>query len=95
MSEGIPRSAIEAMAAACPLVVSNTIGASSWIDSEWHIKSRDYKTLAEKILRMGESKEILIEQSSKNFDTSKQFQPDIREKKMDSYYRFFAESTKE
>ena len=92
LSEGIPRSAIEAMAAACPLIVSNTIGASSWIDTEWHIKPRDYKGLAEKLFRMGSAKDILIEQASKNFETAKQFQPAIREKKMDSYYHFFAEN---
>lgn len=93
LSEGIPRSAIEAMAAACPLIVSRTIGASSWIDEKWHIKPRDYKGLANKILEMGENKELLKQQASQNFETSKMFITQVREEKMDSYYRAFLEST--
>lgn len=92
LSEGIPRSAIEAMAAACPLIVSNKIGASSWIDEEWHIKPRKYKELSEKILLMGSSENIRIQQSLKNFETAKRFSPEIREEKMDYYYRFFKEN---
>ena len=92
LSEGIPRSAIEAMAAACPLIVSRTIGASSWIDEKWHIKPRDYKGLANKILEMGKSKEILKQQASQNFETSKMFITQVREEKMDSYYRAFLEN---
>ena len=92
ISEGLPRAAIEAMSMGCPLIVSNTIGVSSWIDQSWQIKPRDYKKLAEKILLMGNDAENMIQQASKNFETSKMFRPEIRDSKMDSYYKDFLDS---
>lgn len=95
LSEGLPRAAIEAMSMACPLIVSNTIGVSSWIDKEWHINPRDYETLAEKIKLMSSDKNILIHQAEENFEKAKMFSPEKRRKKMDEYYKRFKDYTRE
>ena len=90
LSEGLPRSALEAMAMACPLIVSRTIGASGWIDPQWRIHPRDHRMLAEKIRQMCGDPKCMAEQAEKNFECAKQFQPELRQKKMDDYYRPFA-----
>lgn len=93
LSEGLPRAAIEAMSMACPLIVSNTIGVSSWIDKEWHINPRDFELLATKIKLMSNDKNILIHQAEENFEKAKMFSAEKRRKKMDEYYKDFRDYT--
>lgn len=84
--EGLPRAAIEAMSNACPLIVSNTIGVSNWIDNEWQIAPRNHIELADKINKMASNMNYMLEQAEKNYECSKQFMPEERKRKMDAYY---------
>lgn len=84
--EGLPRATIEAMSRGCPIVSTNAGGLSRLIDKDYRIKINDYYSLSETILKLVNNKKLMIKQAKINFERSKEFSPEIREKKYNSFY---------
>lgn len=86
LSEGLPRSTIEAMAIACPCVASKIGGLPELLENQYLIEPRDYVALSEKIRILSQNKDIAIEAAIKSFEKAKEFQRDIRDYKLDLFF---------
>ncbi len=87
--EGLSRSIIEAMSRACPVIATDVGGNSELIDKEWLVPAGDAEALAKKIKKMIENPELAIQQSEKNLEKSKIFDPEKLNAKRDTFYRDF------
>lgn len=90
--EGLPRATIEAMSRCCPIISSNAGALPRLINSEYRIEYGDYISLAEKIQNFSNSLELMEEQARANFEKSKEFAPDVRDKKYAGFYGNISEN---
>ena len=74
--EGLCRSIIEAESRACPIVASNAGGNSELINNEYIFKKRNVKQLMNKILKILNKEQFMIE-SKNNFENSKLYKKEI------------------
>lgn len=72
-TEGLPRSVIEAMARACPIVASKAGGIPELIPENYLYEVKDYARLADLVQSCLESPSRLIEMSKENFYKSKEY----------------------
>lgn len=86
LSEGLPRSMIEAMSRACPVIATDISDIPNLLDECALIKKNDYRELAGKIKRMHDDVSYAKKQAKKNFDTSKKFSCEIRNEKLSKFY---------
>lgn len=84
--EGLPRATIEAMSRACPIISSNVGALPSLIDDYFQINHADYIALAEKISCFLKDSNLMTKQAEDNFNKSREYAPEVREKKYDSFY---------
>ena len=83
--EGLPRAVVEAMSRGCPCIVSNTGGNPELIEKKYVFKRKKYKLL-EKCLTNICNKKELIDQATKNFEKSKEYDADLLDKKRKEFY---------
>ena len=84
LQEGLPRSVIEAMSRACPVMGARTAGIPELIDDECVFKRRSKKSIAEAVetvLNNG-----LAGYAIRNFEHSKAYSNDILNDRRNSYY---------
>ena len=86
LSEGLPRSTIEAMARGCPVVASNVGAIPTIIEEEFLINPNNYIDLAKKIQLLISNSKKYRETEIRNFETSRKFDQRIIRKKIDEYY---------
>lgn len=84
--EGLPRATIEAMSRGCPVVSSNVGGLSHLIDKEYQIEYGDYKKLAALLAKLCDNPDLMILQANSNFNRSKEYSPENRDKKYETFY---------
>lgn len=84
--EGLPRATIEAMSRGCPVISSNAGGLPSLIDDNYRIEFGDYVSLADKVKLLSNNADLMLTQAKINYERTKEFAPEIRERKYDSFY---------
>jgi len=85
LTEGLPRSVIEAMSLGCPVVGTNVGGMSELIDNSFLVKKKNAKSIKNKILDLNQKK--LIEQSKKNLEKSKEYEEKVLNSKRSAFYK--------
>lgn len=85
LAEGLPRAAIEAMARACPVMGTKVCGMIELLDDKYLIECHDYHKMA-LIIREMSNKDELTNAATANFEKSKGYTSDIRDKKLDKFY---------
>ena len=86
LSEGLPRSLIEAMAMGCPSVASNIAGIPELLPPEYLIEVNDHKMLAEMIRSLTERPEVALAAAEENFNKVRGFGRSVRDAKMDAFF---------
>ncbi len=86
--EGLCRSIIEAMSLATPVICTNVGGNYELISNNYIYNRKDYKTLANLIVRMLQD-DNLIKQSRLNYKNAKRYNKRILDKKRDEFYNKF------
>jgi len=85
--EGLPRAMIEAMSRALPCVGTNVGGIEELIDNDFIISVNDPQALADKVMLLAKSPELLTEQSAKNLTTSKEYRGSLVQERREAFYR--------
>ena len=87
LQEGLPRSVIEAMSRACPVIGSKTGGIPELINEEYIFNKKNIKEIEKLIENVGRNKEKLKSASKENFIKSKEFEKDKLRKKRENFYK--------
>ena len=94
LQEGLPRALIEAMSRGCPAIGVKTGGIPELLDENYICKRKDYKTIAKKIAELLDNKNIMIEQSEKNFNKAKNYTKDVLNKRRKNFLRIICKKNK-
>ncbi len=86
LQEGLPRSVVEAMSKACPVIGARTAGIPELIPDECVVRRKSVKDIADAIIRFA-NKEKMTELAMANFENAKAYQNDILSEKRNSYYK--------
>lgn len=87
LQEGLPRALIEAMSRGCPAIGVKTGGIPELLDERYVCKRKDYKSIAKKISELLENKDIMIEQSEKNFHKAQNYTKDILNERRKNFFK--------
>lgn len=90
--EGLPRSIIEAMNRACPVLASNVAGIPELLDEEYLHKPGDYRKLYSDIVRVFSNIELREKMAKENFKKSKDYNQFILEEKRANFFRNIVET---
>lgn len=88
--EGLPRSVIEAMSRACPVLASSVAGIPELLNSEFLHQPGDYKKLAEDLKRVLCNNETLLSMSQSNYQKSRDYDKDILDLRRKKFWSEFA-----
>ena len=88
LTEGLPRTLIEAMSRACPSIGSDAGGIPELLNNEVVFKTNDYAALKKKILKLVDNNSLLEFHAIKNFRKAKEFRKEILDSKR---IRFWSE----
>mgnify|MGYP003300034738 CR=1 FL=1 len=86
LTEGMPRSLIEAMSRGCQCIGTNVGGIPELLDKDMLIEKKAYKELASKIDLLLSNKKMMIKYSKRNIEKSNEFQIEKINKKKEKYY---------
>lgn len=89
LTEGMPRSTIEAMSRGCPVISTNVGGFPEIIEKDFMINKRDWLSLYEKIKILIENNEIYRQQSLRNYIMAQNFLPFNLEIIREEFYKNF------
>lgn len=92
LTEGLPRSVVEAMSRGCPVIGSRVGGIIELLDSKMLHKSKDYNGLAKIISELFNNKSEMIIQAQKNFNNSKEYLNDKLNAKRVDFFKEFSSS---
>jgi glycosyltransferase involved in cell wall biosynthesis len=84
--EGLPRSVIEAMSRACPVIASNIAGIPELLPQEYMHNPSNYRKLAFLILTVLFDKMQLLAMAKNNFIKSKEYRMDILQERINTFY---------
>lgn len=84
LTEGLPRALIEAMSRACPCIASSAGGNPELINRNYIFKKKSINELTN-LIRKLMSKEMLIEESKRNYDEAKNYDKEHLEKKREVF----------
>lgn len=85
--EGLPRSVVEAMSRACPVIGSNIAGIPELINKEALFEAGNLEAIQKTLLKI--NKEILIKWAIDNFERSHDFKKNILDNKRIEFYNQF------
>jgi glycosyltransferase involved in cell wall biosynthesis len=85
LQEGLPRSVVEAMSRACPVIGAKTAGIPELITPECVVKRRSSKEIAKAIIEISND-EKMLELATRNFEKSKEFQDFVLRERRSKYY---------
>jgi glycosyltransferase involved in cell wall biosynthesis len=85
--EGLPRSVIEAMSRACPILASTVAGIPELVDNKYLHHPGDFKTFAHQLIQVINSIEERISMAKINFDNSKQYTADILGDRRNQFFK--------
>lgn len=88
--EGLPRSVIEAMSRACPVLASSVAGIPELINMEFLHQPGDYQKLAEDLKKVLCSNETLLSMSQLNYQKSKDYDMEILDSRRKKFWSEFA-----
>ncbi len=86
LQEGLPRALIEAMSRGCPCIGSNVGGIPELLEDQYIIDKKNYKELANKIIKLIDNKEEMKKISKKNFEKSLKFEKKELNYKRNNFY---------
>lgn len=88
--EGLPRSVIEAMSRACPVLASSVAGIPELINEDFLHHPGNYQKLAEDLKKVLCSNETLLRMSQSNYQKSKDYDKEILDSKRRKFWSEFA-----
>ncbi len=86
LTEGMPRSTIEAMSRGCVVISTNVGGFPEIIKNDFMVNKGDYKEIANKIDKLSKNINFYKNEAIKNYEFSKKFSKEMLEKKRDKFY---------
>lgn len=86
LQEGLPRSVVEAMSRACPIIGSKTGGIPELVSKNCIFRRKNVKDISKMIIDLINSKKSLEKMAKENFNRSKDFRNDILTKKRNEFY---------
>lgn len=86
LQEGLPRSVIEAMSRACPVIGAKTAGIPELIAAECVVKRKSARSIADTIKRIVNA-EKMAELAKQNFENAKAYQDSVLSERRNKYYR--------
>lgn len=89
LTEGLPRALIEAMSRGCPALASEVGGIPELLNPEQMIKPGDYRSLADKIVRLLEDESKVAKLSIENFVKAKGYYKDVLAKRRTNFWLSF------
>ncbi|WP_162929534.1 glycosyltransferase family 4 protein [Halobacteriovorax sp. BALOs_7] len=87
ISEGLPRSMVEAMARGLPCIGSTIGGIKELLDSDDLVDPQSVEELSEKILEFCSNDKMLKEKSKRNIEVAKTYQNEILDQQRKSFYQ--------
>ena len=81
LTEGLPRSVIEAMSRGCPVIGTEAGGIPELLQKELVIKKKDYKDLAIKIEKLLNDKKMMEKIAKENFEEAKKYNKSLLNEK--------------
>ena len=87
--EGLPRSVIEALSRACPVLASSIAGTPELLDTKYLHEAGDYEFLSQQIIEYSTDKKELSTMAKQNFEKAKDFYPDILSSKRRLFFENF------
>jgi len=89
--EGLPRSVIEALSRACPVLASSTGGIPELLNDKYLHSPGDYKILACQLEQIIDGKYDLESMAKSNFETAKEYSREILDNKRNVFWGNFYE----
>lgn len=89
LTEGLPRSLIEAMSRGLPCIASSAGGMPELINDEFIHKPKSEKELSEKIIKLVKNKEKMINESKRNYERSQDYIIDVLNEKRKIFWKEF------
>lgn len=89
LQEGLPRSMVEAMSRACPVIGARTGGIPELLDDDFIIEKKDFKKLSYIISEFIENKDICTSQAQRNFIKSKNYYKEKIDKNRFEFWNTF------
>lgn len=94
LTEGLPRSLVEAMSRGCPALGSRVGGIPELLQPEQMIKPGDYKSLAAKISQIVQDRALLEMLSEENFNKARNYYKNILEERRTEFLFSFKQYIK-
>lgn len=93
LTEGFPRSLIEAMARGLPCIGTRVGGIRELLSDDDLVNPRDPKELAQKILAVTQDEEVLKKMAMRNLEKAKEYRSSVMNKRWVEFYKKVAEAT--
>lgn len=87
LQEGLPRSVVEAMSRACPVIGSRTGGIPELINEEYIFERKSVKGIEKQIIKILENNNLLKKVAKDNFEKSKDFEINTLKQKREQFYK--------
>lgn len=92
LTEGMPRSLLEAMSVGCPVLGSKVGGIPDVIDNEFLHKPGDFKMLSAQILLLFKNRQLLAREALRSIQVVKPFQKNLLNLKRKEFYNVILNS---
>lgn len=89
LTEGLPRALVEAMSRGCPALGSKVGGIPELLHPEQMVEPGDYRSLADKIIKLVKDDANAVELSFENFNRAKAYYKDVLEKRRKDFWLSF------
>ncbi len=86
LQEGLPRSVIEAMSKACPVIGAKTAGIPELIDQECVVRRKSVSDIAQVVCRIA-NPEKMAELAKQNFENAKGYLDSVISERRNNYYQ--------